>query len=86
VYVPETDSVLVSMKPPFLPIAVGATRFVPSGRTIETYMLEVSDVPMVTSLTSRLMRWPAVPLNVAVAFSFATVVVTVTGGPPGVMV
>src|SRR5919108_1320545 len=49
-------------------------------------MLDVRDVPMVTLLTARLMRWPAVPLNVTVAFSLATVVVTVTGGPPGTMV
>jgi hypothetical protein len=52
---------------------------------IETLRLPVVDVPIVTPLTFRLTRWPAVPANVSVAFSLATVVVTVTGAPPATM-
>ena len=39
----------------------------------------MSHVLIVTPLTSRLTRWPAVPANVTVVFSLATVVVTVMG-------
>src|SRR5258708_1354465 len=40
----------------------------------------------VTFVTSTLTRCPAVPLNVSRASCPATVVVTVTGGPPGVII
>jgi hypothetical protein len=73
------------MKPPFVPMLVAVTRAVPSGFVIETLRLPVVDVPIVTLLTFRLTRWPAVPANVSVAFSLATVVVTVTGAPPATM-
>jgi hypothetical protein len=64
---------------------VAATKTVPSGFVIETFRLPVVDVPIVTPVTLRLMRWPEVPAKVTVAFSFATVVVITTGDPPTTM-
>ena len=55
---------------------------VPSGFVIETLRLPVVDVPIVTPLTFRLMRRPAVPAKVSFAFWPGIVVVTVTGAPP----
>ena len=64
---------------------VAATRAVPSGFVIETLRLPVVDVPIVTPLTFRLMRRPAVPAKVSFTFWPGIVVVIVTGAPPAVM-
>src|SRR5216117_2244321 len=66
---------------PAVPNDVAATSTVLSGLRIET-----SALLMVTLEMLRLMLCPAVPAKVAVAFSFATVVVTVTAAPPGTIV
>jgi hypothetical protein len=56
----------------------GVTRFVPSGFRIDTFV----DV-MVTFVMLRLMRWPAVPVNVAFDVVPAVVTLTTTAEPPG---
>ena len=61
---PVVGSDLTSMKPPFVPTLVAVTSAVPSGFVIETLRLPVVDVPIVTPLTVRLMRRPAVPAKV----------------------
>jgi hypothetical protein len=81
VYVPFTGRVFASTNFPLVPNVEGATRFVPSGFWIETAALDI-----VTPEIFRLMVWPAVPENVALAFSPEVVVVTVTGGPPTTIV
>ena len=82
---PVVGSDLTSMKPPFVPTLVAVTSAVPSGFVIETLRLPVVDVPIVTPLTVRLMRRPAVPAKVSFAFWPGIVVVIVTGAPPAVM-
>jgi hypothetical protein len=52
----------------------------PSGLMMKTLLLA-----MVTPVSLRLTRWPAVPLKVARAPCPATPAVTVTAGPPGAM-
>jgi hypothetical protein len=59
---------------------VGATRAVPSGRRSETRVLQQAG-PILT-----LTRSPVVPSKVTLAFCPGVVVVTVSGGPPGVVV
>jgi hypothetical protein len=48
----------------------------------ETFVLQQTDVPIVTSETSKLTRWAATPSNVSRAFWPGDVVVTETGAPP----
>ena len=61
----------------------GATRIVPSGLTIEKYgQPSAGEI----AVTYKLMRWPAVPLNLRLAFCPGTVVVSVTVEPPIVIV
>ena len=83
---PVVGSDLTSMKPPFVPTLVAVTSAVPSGFVIETLRLPVVDVPIVTPLTVRLMRRPALlPPKVSFAPWPGIVVVIVTGAPPAVM-
>src|SRR3954463_2386257 len=68
------------MKPPLVPIEVAETSEVPSGFVIETLRLQQ------VGPTLRLIRRPAVPAKVSLAFWPGTVVVAVTAAPPGVIV
>ena len=79
-------NVCISMKPPLVPTDVGVTRGVPPGLRMDTRVLQQLDVPIVTPVIFKLILCEAVPLKVNAAFCPGTVVVTVTGGPPGVMV
>src|SRR6266511_5487599 len=67
------------MKPPDVPAYVMPI-VPPPGFTIETCAAEI-----VTADIARLIRSPAFPLNRSCAVSSAAVVVTVTGGPPGLI-
>jgi hypothetical protein len=59
----------------------GATRLVPSGLRIDTY------VPvMLTPDARRLMRWPAIPENDTLPFWPGVVIETVAGAPPTLIV
>ena len=58
----------MSMKPPLVPTNVGATSVLPSGLRIDTRVLQQLEVPIVTFVIVKLMRCPAVPLNVGFAF------------------
>src|SRR5215211_1270525 len=80
VYVPATASETASTKPPIVPIVVGATSVVPSGRSSETLTLQHVG-PTLTAT-----RWPAVPLNVSLPFCPATVVDRVAVAPPATIV
>jgi hypothetical protein len=52
---------------------------------METLAEEYAEDPIVTFVSLRLTRTPAVPSKVRRAFSSGAVVVTVTGSPPGTM-
>ena len=81
---PSSGSVCVSRKPPRVPtVALAST--LPSGRRIETFVLQHVDVPTVTCVSSRLTRSPAVPAKASEAVPPAEAIVTVTGAPPGVI-
>src|SRR5919197_4624565 len=79
VYVPVAGSVLVSRKPPVVPAYVVPTAW-PFGAWSETWAAENVELVML-----RLTRSPDVPLKRSCAVSPGVVVVTVTGGPPGVI-
>src|SRR5439155_850330 len=81
VYVPLCGSVFVSMKPPLTPTSVGERRLDPSGFLIEMFAPQQFDCA-----TLMLIRRPAVPANVRLAFWPGAVVVTVTAAPPTVIV
>ena len=83
-YVPLRGRLTASIKPPFVP-RVKVETVLLSGRRMVTFVLQQTDVPMVTSVISRLTRSPAVASNVSVAMSPATGRLTVTGAPPGTM-
>jgi hypothetical protein len=80
VYVPAVGNVTVTV-PPAVPKVRGATSVDVSGFTIETLVLEI-----VTAESFRLTAWPAFPLKVSTAFWPGTVVLTITGAPPTLIV
>ena len=65
-----------SMKVPLEPTSNGDTRVEPSGFRIETLMPVLGFGLIVTPEIRMLMRFPAVPANVRLAFSPPVVVVT----------
>src|ERR671919_582989 len=65
-------------------VVVGLSSAEPSGLWIDRELQEL--VRPAPKLTFRDTRWPATPGNVATAFCPGTVVVNVTGAPPGTMV
>ena len=73
------------MNPPLVP-TVAETSVRPSGAAIETFVLQHVDVPIVTSVISRLTRRPATASNVTVATSPDVTTLTATGAPPGAIV
>src|SRR5438874_1478497 len=79
VYAPATGSVFVSRKPPEVPAYV-LPIVPPPGPRSETCAAENE-----TFVIARLTFSPAVPLKRTCGLSPGEVVVTVTGGPPGVM-
>ncbi len=85
-YEPVAGSDFVSTKPPLVPKFVAERSAVPSGFRIETFADEQHDVPIVTSVSLRLMRRPAVPLKTTAAFCPGTFTPTETGAPPGMTV
>src|SRR5438552_393826 len=68
------------MKVPLVPTYRSVTSAVPSGFRIDT-----SAAGIVTADVARLMRSPAVPLKRSSALSPGEAMVTVTGGPPGLI-
>ena len=73
------------MKPPLVPKLEAERSVEPSGFRIEIFADEQHEVPIVTSESLRLIRWPAAPSKTSRASSPGDVVVTVTGSPPGTM-
>jgi hypothetical protein len=72
------------MKPPFVPISIGAARLEPSGFRIERFSEQQVELPIVTALALRLTRCPVTPPKVSRAFCPGTgPVVTLVAGPPG---
>jgi hypothetical protein len=53
---------------------------------IETFAPQQVELPIVTPVSLRLTRWPAVAAKARRAFSLGAVVVTVTGSPPATIV
>ena len=68
-----------------MPTSVIGTKLVPSGFATETIVEQQGELPMVTPLMRRKIRWPTTPSKKSQAFSPGECVVTVTGGPPEAM-
>src|SRR5262249_23599887 len=74
------------MKAPLVPKSTGATSVLPSGLRIETRVLQQEDVPIVTFVRRKQIGRASGRVKVSDAFWPETVVVKVTGAPPGVIV
>src|SRR5438045_985146 len=81
VYVPVAGSVLVSTNIGVVANSALFTSMLPPGFAIETYPLE-----MLEPLMLRLIRWPAVPLNVSFAFWPGVPMSNLAAAPPGALV
>jgi hypothetical protein len=68
-----------------VPTVVGEAKVVPSGLSIDTFVLQQLDVPIVTPVSSSATRRPAEPSKETLPFCPGVAIVTLTGGPPGVV-